>query len=97
MSKTSSAVKRRWNKQNYDTYTVSLPKGMKAELKAACAKLDISMNSVFVDAAQRLIAGTEGKMKYKFEEMTAEEISEAMNRALDEMEEEEEEETDDPE
>lgn len=55
MGKTSSAVKRRWNNQNYDTYGVSLPKGLKEKLKAACQQQHVSMNSVFVAAAQRFV------------------------------------------
>lgn len=33
MGKTSSAVKDRWNKKNYDTVLVRIPKGRKADLE----------------------------------------------------------------
>lgn len=52
MAYTSTAVKNRWNKKNYDTYTMYLPKGMKERLKAACEKDGVSMNSIFVKAAK---------------------------------------------
>lgn len=55
MGKTSSAVKRRWNNANYDTCSVSLPKRLKDELKAACQREGVSMNSVFADAAKNFV------------------------------------------
>ena len=50
MSKTSSAVKNRWNKENYDQLIVQLPKGMKDDFKAACEADGVSMNAVLRDA-----------------------------------------------
>lgn len=55
MSKTSTAAKARWNKANYDFFKVSLPRGCKDRLKAACEQAGVSMNSVFQDAAQTFI------------------------------------------
>nr|DAP12010.1 MAG TPA: hypothetical protein [Bacteriophage sp.] len=52
MGRTSTEVKDRWNKKNYDSTVVRLPKGMKERLKAACEKDGISMNSIFVKAAK---------------------------------------------
>ena len=52
MAGTSSTVKNRWNRKNYDSVLVMLPKGMKERLKAACEKDGISMNSIFVKAAK---------------------------------------------
>lgn len=51
MGKTSSAAKRRWNKENYDICSVSLPKGLKDRLKEACEREGVSINSVFATAA----------------------------------------------
>lgn len=55
MGKPSSAAKRRWNKKNYDTYMVSMPKGQKERLKTVCQQNGVSMNSVFVAAADRYL------------------------------------------
>ncbi len=52
MAGTSSTVKNRWNRKNYDSVLVMLPKGMKEQLKATCEKDGISMNSIFVKAAK---------------------------------------------
>jgi predicted DNA-binding protein len=55
MGRTSVEVKERWNKKNYDDVRVRLPKGMKEKLKAVCEKDGISMNSIFVKAAEEYL------------------------------------------
>ena len=43
MSKTSSAVKRKYNNKAYDSIQVMLPKGSKDIIKARAAELGLSM------------------------------------------------------
>lgn len=44
MSKPTSAVKDRWNKENYDQLNIRLPKGKKAELQKAAEAAGMSLN-----------------------------------------------------
>lgn len=46
MSKTSSAVKRRWNEKNYDRLAITVPKGRKADIEARAASLGLSVNGL---------------------------------------------------
>lgn len=56
MGKPSSAVKNRWNAKNYDCFRVTAPKGTKALMKETCARLGVSMNSVFAEALNRFLS-----------------------------------------
>lgn len=46
MSKTSSAVKQRWNEKNYDRLAVTVPKGKKADIEAHASAVGLSVNGL---------------------------------------------------
>lgn len=54
-TKTSNEVKQRWYGKNFDPFKVSLPKGMRDQLKSACQQEGVSMNSVFLEAAKAFL------------------------------------------
>lgn len=56
MGKTSSAVKNRWNKANYDQINVVVPKGQKEILKAYAASKGVSVNSLISEFIASLIS-----------------------------------------
>ncbi len=46
MSRTSSAVKNKWNKDNYDRLTVMIPKGRKMDIEAHAQSKGLSVNGL---------------------------------------------------
>ncbi len=50
MGRTSTTVKDRWNKNNYDSMLIRIPKGRKADIEKAAAALGQSLNG-FVGSA----------------------------------------------
>lgn len=52
MGRTSTTVKDRWNKNNYDSLLIRIPKGRKADIERAAAALGQSLNG-FVGSAIR--------------------------------------------
>lgn len=61
MSKTSSAVKRRYNKKAYDVISTSVPKGTKDLFKAACEQDGESMNGVINKWIKSYLESKEGE------------------------------------
>lgn len=55
MSKTSSAVKDRYNAKTYDSLLVRLPKGTKEVFQSFCQSNGDTMNGVIVKAVQQYI------------------------------------------
>ena len=49
-TKTSSAVKNRWNKTAYDQLPIRVPKGRKAVIQAAAKSAEVSLNAYVVQA-----------------------------------------------
>lgn len=60
MSKTSSAVKRRYNQKAYDLYQMSMPKGTKELFRAACERNGKTMNGVLNKFIKAYIEEHEG-------------------------------------
>ncbi len=52
MGRTSTTVKDRWNKNNYDSLLIRIPKGRKADIEKAAVALGQSLNG-FVGSAIR--------------------------------------------
>lgn len=52
--------RKKWNKENYDTILVNIPKGKKEDFKEKCAKEGISMNSFFNNAIQDFLDRDQG-------------------------------------
>lgn len=52
MSKTSSAVKRRYNRKNYDSISMMQPKGWKAAVQAAASAEDKSLAGYIREAVE---------------------------------------------
>lgn len=59
MSKTSTAVKTRYNEKAYDRVYLSVPKGMKEELQAAADKEGKSLRSYIIEALNEKLKGAE--------------------------------------
>lgn len=55
MGKTSSAVKRRYNKKTYDNMSVSLKKGQLAFVKEIAAKHNLSVNKLMCLALEKYL------------------------------------------
>ncbi len=49
MGKTSSAVKDRWNKENYDSFLLRMSKGKKEEYKSIAQQRGKSLNQYIID------------------------------------------------
>ena len=63
MGRTSTTVKDRWNKNNYDNVTIRLPKGCKAAVEAHARGKGLSINGL-VNALLRADMGlTEAEWK----------------------------------
>ena len=55
-TRTSSAVKRRYNQKTYTAVTAMLPKELAAAFKAKCAEQGVSQASVVKAAVERFLA-----------------------------------------
>ena len=55
-TKTSSAVKRRYNNKTYSVVQAWLPKELVAEFKEECIKRDISQASIIREAIEKFLA-----------------------------------------
>ena len=55
-TKTSTAVKRRYNEKVYTKIQAQLPKELVAEFKAKCEEVGISQASVFKEAMEEFVA-----------------------------------------
>lgn len=58
-SRTSAAVKNRWNKANYDQILFFVPKGEKDEIKAAAKSAGLSVNAFVAKAVHALMDSAE--------------------------------------
>jgi uncharacterized protein (DUF1778 family) len=57
MSKPTSTVKDRWNSKAYDTITLRVKKGMKAEIKQAADERGYSLNAFVWQAILNMMKG----------------------------------------
>ena len=55
-TKTSAAVKNRYNKKAYDRISVVVPKGMGEAFKQKCAELGVSQAQVIKQAVEEFLA-----------------------------------------
>ncbi len=54
-SRTSTAVKRRYNEKNYTITSFAAPKEMAADFKEKCKRENVSQASIFKEAMQRFL------------------------------------------
>ena len=55
-TKTSAAVKNRYNKKAYDRISVVVPKGMGEAFKQKCAELGVSQAQIIKQAVEEFLA-----------------------------------------
>lgn len=54
-SRTSTAVKRRYNEKNYTITSFAAPKDLAAEFKEKCKRENVSQASIFKEAMERFL------------------------------------------
>ena len=65
MGKTSNTVKDRWNRQNYDSLLVRLPKGRKNDIEAHAQSKGVSVNGLVGELLRADLNMTEEEWKRK--------------------------------
>ena len=65
MGKTSNTVKDRWNRQNYDSLLVRLPKGRKNDIEAHAQSKGLSVNGLVGELLRADLNMTEEEWKRK--------------------------------
>lgn len=68
MGKTSNTVKDRWNRQNYDSLLVRLPKGRKNDIEAHAQSKGVSVNGLVGELLRADLNMTEEEWKRKPDE-----------------------------
>lgn len=68
MGKTSNTVKDRWNRQNYDSLLVRLPKGRKADIEAHAQSKGVSVNGLVGELLRADMGMSEDDWKHKPDE-----------------------------
>ncbi len=68
MGKTSNTVKDRWNRQNYDSLLVRLPKGRKNDIEAHAQSKGLSVNGLVGELLRADLNMTEEEWKRKPDE-----------------------------
>jgi len=68
VGKTSNTVKDRWNRQNYDSLLVRLPKGRKNDIEAHAQSKGLSVNGLVGELLRADLNMTEEEWKRKPDE-----------------------------
>lgn len=68
MGKTSNTVKDRWNRQNYDSLLVRLPKGRKNDIEAHAQSKGLSVNGLVGELLRADLNMTEEEWRRKPDE-----------------------------
>lgn len=68
MGKTSNTVKDRWNRQNYDSLLVRLPKGRKNDIETHAQSKGLSVNGLVGELLRADLNMTEEEWKRKPDE-----------------------------
>ena len=54
-----------WNKENYDSLSIRVPKGTREVFRQRCAERGVSMNNIVAEAIERFISDTSGMLPKK--------------------------------